>query len=285
MSTLLLTLAMALLGGQKAPFAAQPDIYLEIVAAPGYEGPVFFFAPHENEHVANVYLAEKIRQTGRGRFVVLRQNGERHVTLRTAGGAWELDPNRMFTDRGAEHSLLKLNPALREGSAQLTAALLLARQLGDFVLSRIGDLAPGTIIVAMHNNTDGYDDDGKGGVGTVSIKRYARKLANGANFIKAVYEGEGDEDNLFFITSPEDFAAMKAAQWHTVLQHPQVAALPDEDDGSLSVLAEMKGLRYINIEAERHDPVSGVGRDLLEEQRRMVDLVWELTFANADPAR
>ena len=67
---------------------------------------------------------------------------------------------------------------------------------------------------------------------------------------------------------------MVDANWNVVLQNPDVANDPNEDDGSLSVLAEMKGKRYVNIEAERAD--YGFGRDNLIEQKQMVDLMFEI---------
>ncbi len=268
-------------GGLKLPFPEQTDIYLEVVESPGYDGRVFFFAPHENEGVANRYLAEKIVKS-QGRLVILRQNGTRHVALRVSGRVFELDPNRMFTPRGAEQSLRALNRDVAGAEEALPAALERALALGRFVLRFIGRLEPGTVIVAVHNNTEGYDDDGKGGIGTVSIARYRRKLEAGARFLKDVHIGPGDEDDLFFITAADDFRKMKSDGWNVVLQHPQVADLADEDDGSLSVLAEIKGLRYINIEAERHDPETGLGADHLDVQKRMVDYVRRLLFPPAD---
>jgi len=262
-------LMVFVLAAEPLPFPEQPEIFLE--RHTGAPSPLVFFSPHENENVANAYLIDTLRERG-GRYLILRHRGERHLTLRQGDLAAEVDPNRIFTPLGARATVQALNPDLTDRQCEVIAAM--AVRLGRFILDRM-DLNEQSLIVAVHNNTDGYDDDGHGGVGTVSIKRYARKLADGAGFLVAVHEGRGDEDNLFFINRRQDFDTMKRDDWHLVLQHPRVAEDPDQDDGSLSVYAEMIGRRYINIEAQRrHD--DGSGKDHAAVQRRMIDYVFDL---------
>ncbi|MDH5630530.1 MAG: hypothetical protein OEY96_10300, partial [Gammaproteobacteria bacterium] len=76
-----------------------------------------------------------------------------------------------------------------------------------------------------------------------------------------------------------DFEKMKQQGWNAILQNPAVALIKDEDDGSLSVLAEMKGMRYINIEAERMSEDGG--SDHLKVQQKMVDFIYTL-FQTSD---
>ncbi len=260
--------------GAPLPFPAQPDIKLYIYASADYRGKVFFFSPHENESVANDYLMQQVRKRG-GRYAVLRQAGRRHVTLRIDDHEIEVDPNRIFTPVGAAASVRKLNPALSNNQLIMKKAKRRAFALGTFILKHIAPVQKGTVLVAVHNNTDGYDDDGKGGVGTVSMQRYQKKLDAGAKYILKIHHGKGDEDDLFFINRQEDFDALKAQNWNVVLQHPRVATLPDEDDGSLSVLAEMKGYRYFNIEAQRKND-QGIGENHLAVQKQMIDVVFDL---------
>ncbi len=266
----MIVLALCLFG--EIAFPQQPDIRLECFSAPRNDGDLCFFAPHENEHVVNAYLAEKVQAT-RGRFVVLRQSGERHVVLEVQGQRFEVDPNRIFTRAGAGSSLLKLNPHLKKDSAVFPMALERTVALGRFVLEQMGAFKnKNLIMIAVHNNTEGFDNDGRGGEGTISIRRYAMKLEAGAKYIKSIHIGDGDEDDLFFINRQSDFETLKKLGWNIVLQHPQVATLPDEDDGSLSVYAEMEGHRYMNIEAQRKE-----GDDHLEVQKKMVDVVFQIT--------
>lgn len=256
----------------RVAFPQQPDILLEITTSSQGVRDLVAIAPHENENVANDYVKAVVQARG-GRFVILRQLGERHIHFRLGNLTVEVDPNRIFTKRGAASSLKKLNPDLADNRRALRKARRLAVKLGRFIIDQ-AELARDTTIVAVHNNTDGYDDDGKGGRGTVSIERYAKRFADGAGYIQDVHIETGDdEDDLFFINRPLDFEAMTRAGWNVILQHPRVARDDDQDDGSLSVWAEMEGLRYINIEAQR-DP------DHLSVQQAMVDYIWNLVLPN-----
>lgn len=250
-------------------FKSQPDITLEIWAKTPLPCNVYWLAVHENEKVANAYVANRVLKSG-GLLAVLRQRGERHVYLNYDGESYRVDPNRVFTKPGAAATLLKLNEALKADSAAHKALTDLALKLGAFMLEPMARFEKTPSIIALHNNTRGYDDDGNDGEGTVSIQRYLKKLQGGSGFIAEVHVNpEHDEDDLFFITDRSDYEQMKKDNWNILLQHKQVATDPDEDDGSLSVFSEMKGWRYINIEAQR-DP------DHLEMQCKMVDYVWQL---------
>jgi hypothetical protein len=262
---------ITILALQAILFPQQNDISLDVSVSP-LQKPWAFIAPHENENIVNDYVAEKIMRYG-GVFVVLRQNGERHVTLTIDGNEYEIDPNRIFTNKGRRSTLSRLNKDLQEESVQYTKALSKTESLANFILDTMG-AQQATSWIAVHNNTDGYDDDGRNGRGTVSIKRYQKKLDSGANYLMQVHDAGIDEDDLFFITHHEDLKVMAQANWNVVLQNPEVANDPSEDDGSLSVLAEMEGKRYINVEAERSD--NGFGSDHVLEQKAMVDLTFEL---------
>lgn len=267
MNTLLLLFSYAL------TFPQQSDIYLEVVGKADPKQNWAFFAPHENEFVANQYVAKQINQKG-GVFIVVRQSGERLIKLKIDQAIVKVDPNRMFTNLGRISSIKKHNPNLDPQSNIFKKSLERTKHLSAFVLTAMGGESKAKTWVAIHNNTNGYDDDGKNGIGNVSIIRYQKKLKSGANYLIDVATSQRDEDDLYFVTDKKDFNAMKKNSWNVVLQHPQVAHLTDEDDGSLSVYAEMKGLRYINIEAERMN--NGVGKDHLPVQKQMVDFIFTL---------
>jgi hypothetical protein len=252
------------------PFPKQPDIYLEIVEHPRFRKELYFFAPHENENVVNEYLKEQVLRRG-GRFVILHQHGERNLQLKFGDKIYMVDPNRIFSKHGVVASLQGLNEGFTPQDKMFRKACQRALRIGKFIRKRLGRVRSGRTIIAIHNNTDGYDNDGKGGVGTLSIERYRKRFKSGALYIKDVHVGEDDEDDLFFVTDPRDFDNMKADGWNALLQHPQVAWIDDEDDGSLSVLSEKRGVRYINIEAQRKE-----GDNHLEVQKKMVDYVYDL---------
>ncbi|MGS2721060.1 hypothetical protein [Paraglaciecola aestuariivivens] len=262
----------ALLLSQTLIFAPQPDIRLEVTQSEP-SSHWAFLAPHQTEHIANDYVASQIQQKG-GIFVVLKQNGKRHIYLTIQQNSYQVDPNRIFTPLGRKQSLLRLNPQLANQPKDLQLALKRSADLAEFILQTMQADKVKTW-VAIHNNTNGYTGDGHGGRGNVSIKRYAKKLLSGANYLIQVNDAEQDEDDLFFITHSQDFEAMRQAGYNVVRQNPKVATDPSEDDGSLSVLAEKRGYRYINIEAERSDH-DGFGENHLNQQKHMIDLVFEL---------
>ena len=269
-------ICVSMITPQKIPFPAQPDIFLEVVRSKGYEQEVYFFAPHENEHVVNDYLREKVTHS-KGFFAILRQAGKRNIGLNIEGQVIQVDPNRIFTPRGCRGSISNLNPNISNDGQLFESAWRRAVDLGRFVLNQFGPISRKTSFVAIHNNLDGYDDDGKNGSGTVSMNRYEMKLENGAKYIKKLHLSGDDEDDLFFVTKKRDYKIMKRAGWNVLLQHPQVAKLADEDDGSLSVFAEMIGCRYINIEAQRKtDEPRTVTVDHLDVHKKMVDFVYDL---------
>lgn len=267
----MLSLALAL--SSALTFPQQTNIYLDVIGDNNDDKDWAFFAPHENENVANDYVAKKIVEKG-GVFVVLRQHGDRLVTLEIDDKEIVIDPNRMFTKVGRISSITKLNPTLAKQPLILTKAEQRAKQLSEFVLETLSGKAPPKTFVAMHNNSNGYMGDGKKGIGNVSIERYQTKLASGAQYLIDVSNGAYDEDDLYFVTDKTDFNSMKANGWNAVLQNPNVAHDPNEDDGSLSVYAEMKGYRYINVEAERI--TDGFGENHLATQKKMVDFTFSL---------
>ncbi|GHF83349.1 hypothetical protein [Thalassotalea marina] len=258
-------------------FPQQSDIYLEVVGSNNDAKDWAFFAPHENENVANQYVAEQIIAKG-GVFVVLRQNGERLITLEIDNKKVVVDPNRIFTEIGRFATIAKLNPNIAKQPTLVAKAEQRAKQLSEFVLETLSGKEPPNTIVAVHNNSNGYTGDNKHGIGNVSIIRYQSKLTAGAQYLIDVAKGQYDEDDLYFVTNTADFNQMKSSGWNAVLQNPEVAHIPEEDDGSLSVYAEMKGYRYINVEAERI--TDGFGEDHLDVQMKMVDFTFALLEQN-----
>jgi hypothetical protein len=282
MFTLLLMLSHAL------SFPDQGDIYLEVTGQSDPNSPWVFFSPHENEFVANQYVAKQVNKKG-GVFYVLRQRGEREITFEfNQNGVKKsviIDPNRMFSDKGIKESIEKLNPNLPPQSALFKKAVKRAHALKTFVLNQLGE---NKTWLAVHNNTDGYEGDDKGGLGDVSIVRYQTKLNQGAQYLIDVSylgltQNNIDEDDLYFVTQQQDFDAMQNSQWNVLLQNPIVTSDPEEDDGSLSVYAQMHNIRYINIEAERIK--ENLGTNHLEVQKKMIDFTFDLlTLDKKQPA-
>jgi hypothetical protein len=270
---------LAFILSQALIFPAQDDIYLEVVGDPTSAQKQIFYAPHESESVGNAYVSEKVKQLG-GAFIIMRQQGTRNVTLHIKNKQKKtdvyVDPNRLFSIIGIASSIKKLNPELNINSSIAQRAIKRAAKLGQFVLAQLKQAKQPITWVAMHNNTEGFAGDHQHGRGDVSIYRYQSKLGNGENFLIDVNIADfHDEDNLFYVTQPIDFHMMRKYHWNVVLQNPVVTTDPKEDDGSLSVYAQMNNIRYINIEAERQD--INLGENSTNAQREMVDFIYFLT--------
>jgi hypothetical protein len=269
-----------LLLSQIVVFSPQPNINLEVIGQATDNPNWSFFAPHENENVANKYVAEQIIESG-GIFVILRQDGKRLLHLDIDPFKVKIDPNRIFTKKGRRKNIIKHNPRLRTNTYVFHRAMRLSAALAQLIVNTMGGTESSRTWVAIHNNTHGYLGDDKQGIGNISIEQYQQKLAKGAAFILAVSKQKGDEDDLFFVTEQQDFNAMEQSGWNAVLQHPRVVTDPSEDDGSLSVYAQKLGIRYINVEAERS--TGNFGENHLIEQQQMVDYVFSrLLNKNSD---
>lgn len=254
-------------------FPQQPDIRLEIFGNENINSHQVFFAPHEDEHIANQYLAKKVISHQR-RFLILKQSGNREIHLQVNGKTMRVDPNRIFTKAGIKQSIKKLNHTLSISSEDFAKASQIAMTLGQFIIKQMGGLDRDKTWVAVHNNTQGYKGDDKGGIGDVSMVRYRGKLTGGAKYLSQLTPLVDDEDDLFFVTEQQDFSSMESKHFNAVLQNPLVTTDPEEDDGSLSVYAQMNGIRYINIEAERE--YQGQGKNHLPMQKKMIDYILSL---------
>lgn len=193
---------------------------------------------HGNEETARAVLIHHMEiHEGIGYLV---ENHSREVTVDSA----KLDPNRMFSRVGAEANLKRLNPELTPD--RLQAAL---RTLDHGRERLVRTLLPpaGGLLVALHNNSEGY-----------SVKDEV-EISDETSLREP-----GNPHNFFLCTDPKDFAVLKTSPYNVVLQQ----RAPKEDDGSLSRLAAARGVRYVNLEV-------GLGhRDRQQEMLRWLE--WNL---------
>ena len=155
-----------------------------------------------------------------------------------------IDPNRMFSRVGAEASLKKLNPDWTPDRVEAALALL---DRGRERLVRTLLPPKGGLLIALHNNSEGYsvaDEE------PISDAKSIREPANPHAF--------------FLCTDPDDFRLLSNSGYNVVLQQHG----PKEDDGSLSRLAAARGVRYVNLE---------VGTGHSGRQKEMLDwMEWTL---------
>lgn len=173
---------------------------------------------HGNEETARAVLLYHIRAHEGVAFEI--EGHTRNIAV--AGGS--VDPNRMFSHVGAEASLRRLNP---EWGPDHIAAALKVLDAGREKLVRAFFPPPGGLLIALHNNSQGY-----------SVAE--EEASSDAGSLR-----EPDNPHAFFLcTSPADFRILATSPYNVVLQNKK----PTVDDGSLSRLAAARGVRYLNLE-------------------------------------
>jgi len=194
---------------------------------------------HGNEETARAVLIRHM-ETHEG-IAYLAEYQTRTVEVNNA----KLDPNRMFSRAGAEANLKKLNPEI--SAEQLEAALkLLDREREHLVRALFPPT--GGLLVALHNNSEGY-----------SVKDEV-DISDDTSLREP-----GNPHAFFLCTDPKDFSVLKTSPYNVVLQW----RAPKTDDGSLSRLAAAREVRYVNLEV-------GLGHP--DRQREMMRwLEWNLS--------
>lgn len=173
---------------------------------------------HASEDTARQVLRAQMKTTPGTAY--LATGTER--TVRVAGAA--ADPNRIFSRQGAEANLRRLNPGLAPGQLQAVLARL---DRGREKLVRALLPTPGGLLVALHNNSEGYSV-----LDEVPISD------------QVALNDSAHPHDFFLCTQRPDFERLARSPYNVVLQN----LAPKEDDGSLSRLAARRGLRYVNIE-------------------------------------
>lgn len=188
-------------------------------------GKTTFFAPHEDESTAVEAAKDAVRKFG-GRLFWLTHGGGRNIRFSLRDEKYVVDPNRIFSNKGAEASLTALGN-------YSDGALYEVRVFADAVLSKV--FSKTGLIVGMHNNSEknysalSYLNGGE-------LEHDAQKVS--------VVEGS-DPDDFFFTTWSKIFSGLEKKGFNAVLQKRGIA-----DDGSLSVRCQRSGLPYVNVEAQ-----------------------------------
>ena len=135
-----------------------------------------------------------------------------------------LDPNRIFSSKGAEANIHKYNRSW--SSFRKQEALEWINRERDAFLESIFP-KNGGLLVALHNNFKGYN-----------VNREIQKSDS-----VSIKKDQNPRD-FFICTDRTDFEALARSPFNVVLQEK----LPQKDDGSLSWAAMRNGVRYVNIE-------------------------------------
>ncbi len=147
-------------------------------------------------------------------------------------------------------SLRTLLPPLRYCDRD-TAVFHLVQAFADTLLA-IMQIDLQELVIALHNNThNGY------GLGSYHIDNIYQDEA------LATYRGlHPDYDDFYFVTERRIFEALQPNYYHIVLQDNHRMT----DDGSLSVYCGLRGIHYVNVEAQhKHE----------KEQKEMLKILLE----------
>ena len=175
---------------------------------------------HGDEKTAAMLLKRHLKDNYGTAFLI--ENSEREVFI----NGYVMDPNRIFSQAGAEKNLIKLNGIISKSAVDQTVDLI-ANDKEKF----FDKITPpnGGLLIALHNNLRNYSIDEEIPFSTeVSLK-------NGKH---------PHHHNIFICTNRDDYNLLSRSPYNVVLQETQ----PEEDDGSLSWFAARKGVRFINIE-------------------------------------
>jgi len=177
---------------------------------------------HGDEETARQVLLEHIKTHSGTAFVV--ESKTRNVPIDSG----KIDPNRMFSRRGAELNLKSLNPDWPQDRVDAALSELDRNRepFLDTVLPRDGEL-----MVALHNNQQ-YSFTEEEPVSDQAARNQA-----------------DNPHNFFLCTHPNDFALLAKSPYNVVLQQHMRAP----DDGSLSRRAAARRLRYVNLEVKAGD--------------------------------
>jgi hypothetical protein len=173
---------------------------------------------HGDEETARQVLLQ-FMQTHEGTAFLI-EGHTRNVTI--DGG--QLDPNRMFSRTGAEADLKSQNPNWTP--PQVQSALQTLDRERPYFLQVLLPPDRGRL-VALHNNSEQYS------------------VMDEVPISDSVSMRDPSDPHAFFLcTDPGDYAILMQAPYNVVLQQKK----PQVDDGSLSRLCAMRGIRYVNLE-------------------------------------
>ncbi len=174
---------------------------------------------HGNERTAHAVLTAHMK-THKG-IAHLVTGQARNIPV----GNLVFDPNRIWSRAGAEKNIRALNRNATDDQRE-TLLQILDKWRAIMVAAVIPP--KGGLLVALHNNSQGYSVEDEV---SISDQTSLKNRANPHEFMLA--------------TDPADFAILAQSDFNVVLQQKA----PPTDDGSLSRLAALQGVRYVNIEA------------------------------------
>lgn len=202
----------------------------------------FFIQLHDDEHTAETAAATFLKAHG-GTFISIENGGNRFIHFSRNGRKYKFDPNRIFSAKGIQDNLTLFK-------SHSAVAVKSVSDFRDFLLSFLPDT---TLVIAVHNNTEGR----------YSIRSYKEDKTLKQDAAAVHINPFQDGDDFFITTDYGLFKKLAEANYNCVLQKEDAV----NDDGSLSFYFGRRGRSYINVEAQ-----SGH----LAEQQQMLHILYNV---------
>ena len=227
-----------------------------------------FVHVHENETAA-FEAGKDILNIYGGTLVTLVHSYDgtknRNVTFSSGNTIYQFDPNRIYS---INSDVLYKTIRVVKGNGKVDESIIkMVKNLADQIWKELQDYP---LITAIHNNKNtpskvktkwlfwhSLEDE------SYSINSYIKSFDQSGESNRScsdIYINPGINNSEFFIvTEKNDFQMLAQKRYNVVLQNTEPI-----DDGSMSVFAQKKGIRYINAEAK-------MGR--IKEQVQMLELL------------
>jgi len=203
---------------------------------------------HDDEN-ASVEAGVAVLQKCGGCLIELTHSGKRRVVFLMDGKGYSFDPNRIFSKAGVR--LTVLDETNRDEKVSEKIHRTVDRFAAQFIL--YFKLNRQKAFIALHNN----------GEGGLSIHTYKPGGNWAADTDELHVSRTVDPDEFFFVTDKRIYEGLKERDANVILQDNSIK----RDDGSLSVFAGRRGIRYINVEAQPEH---------FDEQVRMIETAVEI---------
>jgi len=179
-------------------------------------------------------------------FAYFNHKKTRRIKYQIGKNTFTVDPNRIYTKEGREKTI--------ESEHQITLrSKMVAKKLAKEIIQLISHYQT---IVTLHNNSDV----------NYSIKSYLPNGDEAENTAEVYINPNMDADDFIYTTEKRFFDYLKNANYNVILQDNTHFV----NDGSLSVYCGIKGIPYINIEAQ-------LGH--FNEQLELIKVIYEMLTA------
>lgn len=223
---------------------------------------------HENETASLEAGLEILRKQG-GKLVTLIHSKDgtknRNITFNSNNTTYQFDPNRIYS---VDDQVLYKTVRVLKGDGKVDQNVInIVKNLADQIWSELKEYP---FITAIHNNKNTPLSVKRRWLfwhriepESYSINSYIKSFDQSSESNRScsdIYINPAINNSEFFIvTEKNDFRMLVEKRYNVVLQNTDPI-----DDGSMSVYAQKKGIRYVNAEAK-------MGR--FKEQIQMLELL------------